>query len=235
MTTGGCSKQGRVSVAAGWILFVLVTTLLCLLGVAAMEPKDLHQFHFLHQNKRVDAKALMEDVCTKNFRPAADLRTFRSKEVDSAVVSLCKKLKQKDPHLAFLFANTFPNTLDSSVSVFEEEDPLAFIVSDGRSMSLRSSTWQARPYLRFAKKDPHLQALLKGVVKAQVLCLASDIYANNCEFSSPLSVSSRNKMLIDRWQVCFKQEQSERWIDGLSLALYHPSFCFPTSTIKPPM
>ena len=47
-------------------------------------------------------------------RPAARLRHFRSRAVENAIAEFGRNVK--DPELAWLFNNCFPNTLDTTVT-----------------------------------------------------------------------------------------------------------------------
>lgn len=47
------------------------------------------------------------------------------------------KSRLKDPDLARLFENTFPNTLDTTVKYFDPEKNLAFIVTGVSSSRMR--------------------------------------------------------------------------------------------------
>ena len=65
-----------------------------------------------------------------------------------------------DPVLAAIFANCFPNTLDTTVQLgtFEGKPDTAVITGDIPAMWLRDSSAQVWPYITFASKDATLRA-----------------------------------------------------------------------------
>ncbi|KAF8592528.1 glycoside hydrolase family 125 protein [Ramaria rubella] len=61
------------------------------------------------------------------MRPSTECRTFTSPAVEKVITDM--KARIKDPDLARLFENTFPNTLDTTVKYFNASNNLAFIIT----------------------------------------------------------------------------------------------------------
>lgn len=120
----------------------------------------------------------MAPVGGESKRPPAGDRKFRSAAVESYIQSIQGQIR--DPTLAALFGNCFPNTLDTTVQpgVFDGKPDTAVLTGDIAAMWLRDSSAQVWPYLPLAAKDPALRELLEGVIRRQVRCLLIDTYAN---------------------------------------------------------
>lgn len=116
-----------------------------------------------------------EYVCR---RPKPEDRHFTSRAVEELIVTIKKQLK--DPKLAWMFENCFPNTLDTTVSfTMEKRKPDTFVITgDINAMWLRDSAAQVWPYVPLCRKDEQLRLLIAGVINRQTKCIQLDRYAN---------------------------------------------------------
>ena len=112
-------------------------------------------------------------------RPTPENRLFKSEAVEKKIVQVQATLK--NPRLAWMFANCYPNTLDTTVHFGKDEDGnwRTFVYTgDIHAMWLRDSGAQVWPYVQLANEDEELRHMLAGVINCQFSLIAIDPYAN---------------------------------------------------------
>jgi hypothetical protein len=122
--------------------------------------------------------SIMQTMDYRSERPPLSQRNFTSKAVEATIQRV--KAQIKDPKLAWMFENCYPNTLDTTVEfAMKDGKPDTFVITgDIDAMWLRDSSAQVFPYLSLAKEDAQLSLMLEGVIRRQAYCIGLDPYAN---------------------------------------------------------
>ena len=113
-------------------------------------------------------------------RPPVDDRLFVSEAVEKKIVEIQGLLR--NPYLAWMFGNCFPNTLDTTVHFRKDErdgkyDTFVY-TGDIHAMWLRDSGAQVWPYVSLSKEDKDLRNMIAGVILRQFKLINIDPYAN---------------------------------------------------------
>ncbi len=111
-------------------------------------------------------------------RPPPGARRFTSAVVEQTIERVSARLA--DPELAWLFANCYPNTLDTTVfsGTLDGKPDTYIITGDIDAMWLRDSAAQVWPYLPLMREDRALQQMVLGVIYRHARCVRLDPYAN---------------------------------------------------------
>ncbi len=108
-------------------------------------------------------------------RPAPQERLFVSPAVEAKIDEVTALLT--NDRLRWMFANCFPNTLDTTVHPAGEYDTFVY-TGDIAAMWLRDSGAQVWPYLSLVNEDEALRKMIAGVIVRQFRCICLDPYAN---------------------------------------------------------
>lgn len=112
-------------------------------------------------------------------RPPQEGRLFVSKAVEEKIAEMDSVLT--NPYLKWMFANCYPNTLDTTVHFGKDDDGnwRTFVYTgDIHAMWLRDSGAQVWPYVSICAGDKDLQNLIAGVINCQFDLIGIDPFAN---------------------------------------------------------
>lgn len=114
------------------------------------------------------------------MRPPQQCRTFTSTAVEKLIEHF--RVKMKDPDLFRIFENALPNTLDTTILWFDENDegsPKTFIsTGDIHAEWLRDSARQLSVYQKLIPQDPKLGKMIKGAILQQAEYINIAPYCN---------------------------------------------------------
>ncbi|KAF7292170.1 hypothetical protein MIND_01244100 [Mycena indigotica] len=112
------------------------------------------------------------------MRPSPECRTFNSSAVEKVVADMTARLK--DPDIARLFENTFPNTLDTTVRYYNPTQNLAFIITgDITAQWLRDTANQFAVYFPLLAADKDLATLVRAVIHNEARYVAEYPYCGS--------------------------------------------------------
>ena len=128
--------------------------------------------------RKVTTQKLNKAAERESQRPKVEDRLFSSPAVEAQIERVTKLLSNKK--LAWMFANCFPNTLETTVHYRTTNGkPDTFVYTgDIHAMWLRDSGAQVWPYVQLANEDSELKKMLWGVINRQFMLINTDPYAN---------------------------------------------------------
>nr|GAT45504.1 predicted protein [Mycena chlorophos] len=154
----------------------IVASLLLFLSVMDTAPLGATAcMSFAQYSKRPQGNSSTGPLALPYMRPDVGCRTFNSSAVETLIDHLVGRMK--DPDLARLFQNTYPNTLDTTIKWFNPD--LTFVVTgDIPAEWLRDSSNQFKNYLPLLAYDEHLRELTRGVINLQARYITQYPYCN---------------------------------------------------------
>lgn len=111
-------------------------------------------------------------------RPKQEDRLFTSIAIEKEIERITSLLT--NPKLAWMFANCFPNVLETTVHyrIYNGKPDTFVYTGDIHAMWLRDSAAQVWPYVEYASKDLALRQMIWGVINRQFMLINLDPYAN---------------------------------------------------------
>lgn len=150
---------------------------LTLMSGGGLYADNAESLVFANDNTKV-VNAQTAPNFSKTNRPPKNERLFESKVVESEIKRVKKLLK--NPKLAWMFENCFPNTLDTTVRYYtiDGKDDTLVYTGDIHAMWLRDSGAQVWPYVQLANQDEALKKMIAGTIRRQFKNIVIDPYAN---------------------------------------------------------
>ncbi|WP_242096300.1 glycoside hydrolase family 125 protein [Sphingomonas sp. CROZ-RG-20F-R02-07] len=148
-------------------------------------------------------------------RPAVGDRRFVSPAVERAIGHVSQRIG--DAKLAWMFANAWPNTLDTTVLAAGETDSFV-ITGDIPCLWLRDSAAQMAPYLPLLRKDPRLAMLVRGLIARHARSILIDPYAN-AFMQDPAARTTLSWALHDNTEMKLGVAERKWEVDSLCYAI----------------
>ncbi|KAH7930264.1 hypothetical protein BV22DRAFT_1028488 [Leucogyrophana mollusca] len=141
--------------------FGSLTAIVSTVSLAAVAQADCPDYTTYSQSPQGNAST--GPLGLPYMRPDPACRTFNSTIVEKVISDMTTRLK--DPDVARLFENTFPNTLDTTVKYYDQSKNLAFIITgDITAQWLRDTGNQFAHYRSLLSLDKDLATLVKAVI-----------------------------------------------------------------------
>ena len=121
--------------------------------------------------------------------------------ISRAVARVRETFTGEDARVAAIFENCIGDTLEKTVKVFGDGE-IYVLTGDIPAMWLRDSACQLRPYVRFAREEPGIEAILTGLIEKQAECMLHDPYANahNLPGMASIWTTDRTEMKDGIWE-----------------------------------